>query len=239
MKILKELRTQYDLTQDALAFELGVNQQKISDLETGKIEPDALFLQKLENFIFKNKTAELESIIERIDTLLENHKHYKDVLEIYQLLVKASVLLDYGFNISEKIFLRKQIFFIAENFKPEKLNNLLLFLKEFMNFDKFNRFYANPFGIFGENDGFDNSGNKIGSAEGKVNLVELKTNQKMYLEEKSKNYGYNLTSIPETFFETINEICSLLGSFDDPRKDLVHLEAFIGELIIVLKELES
>ena len=239
MKILKELRTQYDLTQDALAFELGVNQQKISDLETGKMKPDALFLQKLENFIFKNKMAELESIIERIDTLLKNHKYYRDILEIYQLLVKASVLLDYGFNISEKIFLRKQIFFIVENFKPEKLNDLLLFLKEFMNFDKFNRFYVNPFGIFGGNDEFDNLGNKIDSAEGEVNLVEFKTNQEMYLEEKTKNYGYNLTDIPETFFETINEIYSLFGSFNDFRRDLVRLETFIGELRIVLKELES
>lgn len=87
---IKELRLEKNLTQQALAEQLGINQTSLSKIECGASTPDALLLIDLSRYFHVTTDYILLLSEERLtaDYLLEdnmrNLKRYQGILTLYQ-----------------------------------------------------------------------------------------------------------------------------------------------------------
>ena len=97
-RVLRELRTQYNLTQDALATKLGTSKSTISMYENGKREPDFETLEAIADFF----NVDMNYLLGKSDTttmLTSNNStwsptlNHRDMKEIDQIIANTMELL--------------------------------------------------------------------------------------------------------------------------------------------------
>lgn len=100
---IKELRLEKNMTQQALAKQLGINQASLSKIECGAITPDALLLIDLSRFFHVTTDYILLLSEERLtaDCLLAdnlcNLKKYQNLITIYQKMTQKQQTDFYNF----------------------------------------------------------------------------------------------------------------------------------------------